>query len=292
MSDRGRAGLRERVGRALGREARSLSPLSGGCVGEVYRVRMANGPDVVAKVDESGAGTLAIEGRMLRDLARLSALPVPEVYASEPDLLVMELLPGETGASGRAEEHAADLLAALHDVTPSRDEGFGYDYDTLIGGLPQPNPWSSSWIPFFRDQRLCSLADEALAAGRLPARLRARIDDLAARLEELLEEPLRPSLIHGDVWSGNVLSDGARVTGFVDPALYYAHPEVELAFITLFHTFGDAFFRRYQEHRELRPGFFEERRHLYNLYPLLVHVRLFGGGYTAQVEGVLSRFGA
>lgn len=281
--------LEERVGRVVGDEVVSLSPLSGGCVGEVYRARTRRGLEVVAKVDERGQGTLAVEGRMLEDLAAASELPVPKVLAKERDLLVMELLPGATGASGRAELHAADLLAGLHDVEGER---FGYPYDTLIGGLAQPNPESSSWIPFFRDHRLLYMADEAHAAGRLPARVRSRVDVVAARIDELLEEPRRPSLIHGDVWSGNVLSEGGRVTGLLDPAIYFAHPEVELAFITLFHTFGDAFFRRYQERRELRPGFFEERRHLYNLYPLLVHVRLFGGGYVGQVESVLSRFGA
>ena len=93
------------------------------------------------------------------------------------------------------------------------------------------------------------------------------------------------------MWGGNVLVKGGRIAGFVDPAIYYADPEIELAFSTLFSTFGDAFFARYAELRPLRPGFFEERCDIYNLYPLLVHVRLFGGGYVGSVSGTLSRFG-
>lgn len=121
--------------------------------------------------------------------------------------------------------------------------------------------------------------------------MRERIEALCARLGEWLEEPARPSLIHGDLWGGNVLAADGRISGFIDPAIYYADPEIELAFTTLFGTFGDAFFRRYGELRPLRARFFEERRDLYNLYPLLVHVRLFGGEYVSQVEAILRKFG-
>jgi fructosamine-3-kinase len=118
-----------------------------------------------------------------------------------------------------------------------------------------------------------------------------RLEKFAGRLPDFLPAESRPSLIHGDMWTGNVLCHGGRIAGFVDPAIHYADAEIELAFATMFGTFGDAFFGRYAERRPLRPGFFEERRELYNLYPLLVHARLFGGHYAAQVERTLSRFG-
>jgi len=117
-----------------------------------------------------------------------------------------------------------------------------------------------------------------------------RIEKLAGKLERWLDEPEQPSLIHGDCWGGNILCRDGKVAAFVDPALYYADAEIELAFGTLFGTFGDSFFHRYRERRPLRPGFFEARRDLYNLYPLLVHVRLFGGGYLDGVERILDRF--
>jgi fructosamine-3-kinase len=91
------------------------------------------------------------------------------------------------------------------------------------------------------------------------------------------------------MWGGNVLVRDGRIAGFVDPAIYFADPEIELAFSTLFSTFGEPFFRRYSEIRPLRPGFFEVRRDLYNLWPLLVHVRLFGGAYVASVERTLDK---
>ena len=98
-------------------------------------------------------------------------------------------------------------------------------------------------------------------------------------------------MIHGDLWGGNVLCGSNGLSGFIDPAIYYADPEIELAFMTLFGTVGDRFFRRYGEYHAIRPGFFEIRRDLYNLYPLLVHVRLFGGGYLGQVQSILRRLG-
>ena len=123
------------------------------------------------------------------------------------------------------------------------------------------------------------------------ATTRARVERLAGRVGEWLVEPARPALIHGDVWTTNVLAHGGRITAFLDPAIYYADPEMELAFIGLFGTFGRAFYEAYHSLRPIAPGFFEERRDLYNLYPLLVHVRLFGGSYVGQVERTLADYG-
>lgn len=145
-------------------------------------------------------------------------------------------------------------------------------------------------MEFFRDHRLLYMADEAHRAGRLPADVRRRIDTIAARLEEWIEEPDAPALVHGDMWTGNVLCGENGIAGFIDPAIYYGDAEIELAFSTLFGTFNDAFFSRYAELRPIRPGFFEIRRDLYNLYPLLVHVRLFGGSYVGSVARTLRRF--
>src|SRR3712207_2405135 len=114
---------------------------------------------------------------------------------------------------------------------------------------------------------------------------------MAERLDGHLEEPERPSLIHGDVWSANVLAKGDTITAFLDPAIYHADPEIELSFISLFNSFGEPFLERYREIRGIRDGFFETRRDIYNLYPLLVHVYFFGGGYLDSVRSTLSRFG-
>jgi fructosamine-3-kinase len=272
---------------SLGERLLCARPMHGGCIGEVYRAELSDGTSVVAKVDRAGESHLEREAYMLRYLREKSELPVPEVYYSSNTLLLMQLMEGGGNLSG-AQAHAAQLLAALHDVDA---EAYGHERDTLIGSLSQPNPWMGSWVEFFRDQRLLYLTEVADRAGKLPANLRGRVEKLAGRLGEILEEPECPALIHGDAWSGNVLADGDRITAFLDPAIYHADPEIELAFISLFGTFGEPFFRRYGELREIRPGFLEERRYLYNLYPLLVHVYFFGGHYVNSVEDTLGRLG-
>jgi fructosamine-3-kinase len=283
--------LRQRVAEAAGAAVERVTPLSGGCVGDVGLARLSGGGRVVVKTDASRDARLDVEAAMLRRLADASDLPVPGVLLGDPDLLVMEHVEADGRGGADAERHAADLLASLHGVGP--DNGlFGLDFDTLIGGLPQRNPPTAGWSEFFGRHRLMEMARQAHEAGRLPGGTRARVDRLAARLDRWIAEPAAgPSLVHGDVWGGNVLCHAGRVAAFIDPAIYFADPEIELAFTTLFGTFGEAFFARYAERRGLAEGFFEQRRDLYNLYPLLVHVRLFGGGYLAQVENTLRRFG-
>jgi len=282
-----RARLADRVEAVTGQPLVAARPLHGGCIAEVLCLELADGGALVAKVSGPGAGDLELEARMLRYLAAHSDLPVPRVLFADDGLLLMTYVAASGGPDARAQGHAAELLAALHGVTAP---AFGFDWDTLIGGVPQPNPWTEDWRAFFRDQRLLAMGRQALEAGRLSRRGFADLERLCAKLERYIGAGSRPSLIHGDVWGGNVLARDGRIAAFLDPALYFADAEVELAFSTLFGTFGDAFFERYRELRPIEPGFFELRRDLYNLYPLLVHTRLFGGSYAASVERTLARF--
>lgn len=278
----------QQIETALGARAEDVRRLGGGCVGEVYRARLADGADVVVKVDRRAEPNLDVEGFMLRYLAEHSPLPAPAVRHAEPRLLIMDHAPGGSLFSEAAERHAAELLAACHAAAGERH---GLDRPTLIGSLHQPNDWEDSWIAFFAEHRVLHMAEAGLREGRVPRDVFKRIVAFADKLDGLIEEPKHPSLLHGDVWTTNVLAEGERITAFLDPAVYHGHPEIELAFITLFSTFGGAFFERYEELRGIRPGFFEVRRDIYNLYPLLVHTRLFGLSYLGGVERVLSRHG-
>ncbi|MGD8586600.1 MAG: fructosamine kinase family protein [Chloroflexota bacterium] len=280
--------LGEQIAAALGADVTRIAPLSGGSVAQVYRVELVDGTRLVAKQDGQARGKLALEGQMLRYLKANSRLPVPDVLYNDDDLLLMAFVDGRSQFDAGSRRHAAELLAELHAITADQ---YGFEYDTLIGGLHQPNPWSGSWLSFFRDQRLLSMGRQALDAGRLPATLLSRLERFAGQLERWLEEPERPSLIHGDAWTGNILAANGRITAFLDPAIYFADAEIELAFTTLFGTFGRRFFDRYQEIRPIRPGFMQRRKTIYNLYPLLVHVRLFGGSYVQSVSQSLSELG-
>ena len=135
------------------------------------------------------------------------------------------------------------------------------------------------------------MADAALREGSLTREFHRRLRAFADRLDSFLEEPPHPSLLHGDVWTTNMLARDGRITAFLDPAVYYGHPEIELAFSTLFGTFGDVFFERYTALRPIPSGFFELRRDIYNMYPLLVHTRMFGSSYLNGIDHTLRRLG-
>jgi fructosamine-3-kinase len=271
-----------RVAAATGRRVVEARALGGGCIAPVYRARLDDGRELAVKL---GPG-LDLEARMLRDLARHA--PAPEVIHVDAHMLLMTYIPTRGGIDAAAEEDLARVVAALHAVPGQR---YGFAYDTVIGGLPQSNSESDDWRAFFRDRRLLAMARQALDAGRLPTQLMARVERLAGRLERWIDAPAPPAQIHGDLWGGNILAHDGRIAGLIDPALYHADPEIELAFMTLFHTVGERFFAAYGGRHQLRPGFFEARRDLYNLYPLLVHARLFGGGYIGDVARTLDRFG-
>ncbi|MCW5776020.1 MAG: fructosamine kinase family protein [Phycisphaeraceae bacterium] len=278
---------RRAVEAALGVRVRSASRLAGGCVAQAWRLDLEDGRTVVAKLG-SPADRLDLEGWILRELAARSRIPVPGVLHETPDLLVIEFVEGGDPIDASVERHAAELLADLHAV---RGPSFGMERDTLIGGLPQPNAPCDTWVAFYAERRLLHMGREALSRGGIDAGVMRRLESLCARLGEIIDEPPHPSLLHGDVWGGNVIARAGRVAAFIDPAIYHGHPEVELAFITLFNTFGRAFFERYAELRTLDHGFWDRRRDVYLLYPLLVHARLFGGGYGAQAASILLGLG-
>ncbi len=283
-----RGALADRIAEATGRTVRGLSPVGSGTAGDrLHRALFEDGGHAMVKSATAG-DHLAVEGRMLHFLTERSDLPVPAILASAPDFLVMEEIDAGGILDAEGEAQAADMIARLHGVTADRH---GLDFDTVIGGLAQPNGWDEDWRRFFAEKRLLAMAKQARDAGRLPGEFMPRIERLAGRLDRWIDAPGPPSLLHGDLWGGNLLARGGRVAGFIDPAIYFGDAEIELAFTRLFQTFTDAFYRRYADHRPIRPGFIEERCALYNLYPLLVHVRLFGGGYVTRVEHTLTQFG-
>lgn len=278
--------IKDMIEQHLDRRPDTCRPMSGGAQGGLFQIQWPDGSRAVAKYDADD-DTPGIEGRMLEYLEAHSDLPVPDVLYRSEHLLVMDYI-AATGATDRraCERHAAEAMAQLHDQTARQ---FGLDWDTRIGGLHQPNDPSDDWPEFFADRRLREMADRANHVGNLPDGVHRRIRKIADTIDEFLDPPERASLIHGDAWGGNILFDGDRVAVFIDPAIYYADPEIELAFTTLFNTFSDVFYERYDEIRGIRDGFWEHRIDLYNLYPLLVHVRLFGGTYVRQLETHIER---
>lgn len=275
--------LESRVSRILDDTVVRARTLNGGKISEVVLIEFERHEPVVAK-HAARDGQLSLEANMLRHLRDVSEVPVPTVLYHSDDLLVLEAIPGEhLGVS--AEADCARLIAGLHGVTCA---SFGFGGPTLNGSVTLESPWSDSWIAFYRDHRLNYAMQLATDFAQLPDRYRDDLDGIAADLDRLLVEPVRPSLLHGDLWNANVLAEGDRVTAFLDPSACYGDPEMELAYVDAFNSFGSAFWTTYADSRPLPKEFWDLRRHVYALYPLLMHVYYFGARFLPNLEAAIT----
>jgi fructosamine-3-kinase len=247
----------------------STTPLQGGDIGEVVRAELADGRRVVIKTTTYDAG---LEAEGLRALAQAGA-PVPEVLAVEPRRLVMTHVGGPADWAG--------LGAAVARMHAQLSDRFGWERDNVIGPLPQRNTPSSHWPTFYLERRLAPYLDD------LPTATARRLERaMGGPLAEILDHDAAPSLVHGDLWTGNIVEG----RWLIDPAVHHGDREVDLAMLALFGDVPAAFHRSYAEVWPLDPGW-EQRRPALQLAPLLVHVRLFGGGYVAGVERRLEELG-
>jgi protein-ribulosamine 3-kinase len=285
------AHLTQHLGREV--EVRHADPVGGGSINDAYGLDTSAGRWFV-KVNAADRfpSMFAAEADGLRRLGATGGVRVPAVIATgeeradgrDESFILMEWV--EQGlrtttfwqAFGRA-------LAALHRHTAP---AFGLEVDNYIGSLPQVNTPEGDWHTFFIRHRLEPQLRMARDRKRVEAGMAFRFERLFHQLDRLFPaEP--PALLHGDLWSGNHLCDAGGRPVLIDPAVYHGHREMDIAMTRLFGGFDPAFLTAYQEEWPLEAGW-EERLDVCNLYPLLVHVNLFGGGYVAQVEAVLRRF--
>jgi fructosamine-3-kinase len=283
--------LRAALEKSLGSAPVASKRLSGGDINDAYEARLGDGRSVFVKTNaHAPAAMFPAEARGLEFLAEAKALRVPRVLgvsspADSVPFLVLELV--FSGARGRGfDETLGRGLAALHrHGTP----GFGLDHDNFIGSLPQSNRTRPSWAEFYQEERLTPQLARAIALNRASAGMRRGFERLFRRLPELLGPEEAPSRLHGDLWGGNLHTDEQGAPCLIDPAVYGGHREIDLAMMRLFGGFGERVFSAYAEAFPLAPGA-DERVELHQLYPLMVHVNLFGGGYAASVERILAKF--
>jgi fructosamine-3-kinase len=279
--------LTEHVGQPV--DIEEAFSLGGGSINDAWRLETdagrfclkTNNADRFPSMFEAEADGL----RRLRDAGPLR---VPEVIAHGEDhddsFLLMEWV--ESGNSGPA--FWADFGCGLAQLHRHTQEHFGLDRQNYIGSLVQRNAPAGEWPSFFIHQRLEPQLKLARDRKRVEAGMAFRFERLFHQLDKLFPaEP--PALLHGDLWSGNFLCDSQGRPVLIDPAVYYGHREMDLAMTKLFGGFDEALYTAYHAEWPLEKGWVE-RVDLCNLYPLLVHVNLFGGGYVEQVEAVLRRF--
>lgn len=279
------AHIAQATGQPLG--AARARPVAGGCIYRAVTLDDGARRFFVKTGTRAQLALLAAEAHGLRALARTRAVrvPVPVCWgaAGEHAFLVLEHL-DLAPPDDLAQRALGQRLAALHRVSAP---AFGWERDNAIGLTPQPNPWTRDWVGFFREQRL---GHQLALAGRRGYRDVARAGErLLARVDALLRghDP-RPSLLHGDLWSGNVARMPSGEPVIFDPAVYFGDREADVAMTELFGRFADGFYRAYRESWPLAPGY-EIRRELYNLYHVLNHLNLFGAGYRDSAVRLIGR---
>lgn len=269
----------------------SARPVAGGCINSAWRLEAPGGALFVKTNQPAAAHMFEAEREGLDALRQARALRVPRPLATgvtdQECWIAMEWIPCGRPRAG-TETRLGEGLAIQHRQLADR---FGWHRDNTIGSTPQPNAWSADWTAFLAERRLGFQLELAVSRGygkRLSGPGQRLLEDLGAFFSDY-----RPaaSLLHGDLWGGNWSADEAGDPFLFDPAVYYGDREADLAMTELFGGFGDEFRAAYRDHWPLDPGY-DTRRDLYNLYHVLNHLNLFGGGYLGQAESLIGRLRA
>ena len=263
-------------------------PVGGGCINHAIQLETDKGKYFLKFNTQEKGDLFSSEVKGLQLLEANSPLKTPKVIAAGKveahSYLLLEWV-ASGHASSKFWEDFGSGLAELHQ-TPS--DHFGLDHDNYIGSLPQINNRHSNWADFFIAERLEPQLTLAASKALTDKGIQSDFQRLFNQLEGLIPDE-QPALLHGDLWSGNFMTNEHSKPVLIDPAVHFGHRETEIAFTHLFGGFDSKFYRTYQLFYPLAPGF-EERIELHNLYPLLVHVNLFGASYLSGIKQTLKRF--
>ncbi len=271
------------------------SYVGGGDINDAFCLDLSDGQRVFVKSNTLNNRTFfEAESKGLDAIAGTGAIRTPKLFCIGSDsragisFLMMEMI--ERGRpAGNCWEVFAQQLAAMHraDTTPLTPDGkFGFTADNYIGASRQINDCRDTWIGFFRDCRLAPQFE--MAKGYFDSSISKKVIRFLDHLEDKLIEPPYPSLLHGDMWSGNIITGPDGLIMLIDPAVYVGHAEADLAMTELFGRLPHSFYKTYRECNPLQEGY-EARRDIYNLYHLLNHLNLFGRSYLSAVLDIIGR---
>jgi protein-ribulosamine 3-kinase len=260
-------------------------PVFGGCISSAYKLSFEDGEELFCKISKHKTPMFFCENEGLLELKK-DKVRVPSVIHTDDQFILMEYI-----QNGRADKdtfyNLGKNIAELHKI---KMKYFGFKEDNFIGSNPQKNPFSSSWVDFFFENRLKFQYKLAESKKLLNLEIKQGFKLLEKKIHKIIENEGEPSLIHGDLWSGNILVDKSSKAVLIDPAVYYGNREAEFGILTLFGgSIGVEFFRGYNESYLLSDGW-EERNKIYQLYHLLNHLNLFGKGYWPQIIEILNYF--
>ena len=265
------------------------SNVGGGCINTAFKITGQDQREYFVKFNRADRlDMFEAEADGLRELSNAQAVLVPEAIATGIEgnqaFIIMDYIP--FGGSDRgAMAHFGTQLAQLHQHSSDQ---YGWHRDNTIGATPQPNHWESDWLSFWREHRLGYQLQLAQGNGYSRKAL-AKGEQLLDCLEEFFPDSLPPaSLLHGDLWGGNYAVNVSGEPVIFDPAVYYGDREADIAMTELFGGFSHDFYAAYNEAWPLDEEY-KMRKTFYNLYHVLNHFNLFGGGYGAQAEGMMER---
>lgn len=279
------AALREAIGASLGARVAEARSVGGGNISEAWRLALVDGRVAFAKTNAAAPSDMfPREAEGLAALAAPGILRVPRVLAAEPRFIALEWIePGRADAAAMA--RFGESLAAHHRAT-ARVGDYGFPHDNYIGSTPQANAPLGDWVAFWRERRLLPQLALARRLGRGDAALQRIGERLAARLGEWLDPAEPGCVLHGDLWSGNLLPAADGTAAVIDPAAYRGAREADLAMMLLFGGFAGPCLDAYRAAWPLAPGH-RERIAIYQAYHVLNHLNLFGGGYGAQAKALM-----
>jgi len=266
-----------------------LEEMGGGSINNTFRLKLKTAQFVLKTNDrKSIPGLLAAEAEGLHSLAACGCIRTPSVILTDEDEMYQYLLmewiePGRK--SDRFWNRFGEQLANLHRISSKE---FGFGQNNFMGALPQRNDWTANWIDFFVQQRLEPQLKLAIDTGLAGNELKRKMEVLYRRLHSIFPDE-QPALLHGDLWSGNFLCDLNEQPVLIDPAVYYGHRSMDLGMTTLFGGFDTKFYEAYQS---VFPqlGDYRLQWEIANLYPLLIHLNLFGSSYLPAIVRTVNRF--
>lgn len=259
----------------------SYRTISGGDINAAYQVKTENDMYFIKMNTISNLDLFVQERKNIEAIASCHAIGTPHILQTgtinQKAYLLMDYIESGKRIPSYWDVFAQQLVCMHQSFVGNQ---FGFSSDNYIGSTPQSNHLCGSWVSFYKNDRLRPML---VRNQENPSRSdRQRIIKIMDHLDELLTEPEHPSLVHGDLWSGNVMTGPDGKAWLIDPACYYGDAEVDLAMTELFGGFPSSFYTLYRQHGRLRPGY-EKRKHVYNLYHLLNHLYLFGRDYYGSV---------
>jgi protein-ribulosamine 3-kinase len=268
----------------------SFGSVGGGCINETYRIDFDN-HQFFCKINSATKfpHLFSKESHGLKLIAQQNVIKVPQVIdcfeAQEKQILLLEWI-SEGERTENFWKKFGEQLAALHQIAGAH---FGLDEANYMGSVVQSNQPGSNWIDFFIHQRLQPLIDQCLSQKLLSSKHQTQFEQLYKKLSSIFNDQQKPSLLHGDLWSGNFMCNQNAEPVLIDTAVYFGHPSVDLGMTTLFGGFRSSFYEAYHYHSPF-PSNYKEQWEVSNLYPLLIHLVLFGRSYLSQIETILDRY--